>query len=71
MVERFIKTKLSKKDLEMAEKFGGSDFADWQEYEENDNIPFFDKEHHALRSIANDPNHLKYWKKEKNKYGKT
>lgn len=57
--------KPSKKDLEEANKYGGSDWEDWREYEKNDNIPSCDKGGHKERSIANDPKHIKHWKKKR------
>lgn len=54
---------LSKKDLEMAGKFGGSDWQDWEEYERIDTTPSFDKGGHKERSVANDPKHINHWKK--------
>lgn len=56
--------KISKKDIEEANKYGGSDYNDWSEYTRQDTIPSYDKGGHKKRSIANDPNHLDHWKKE-------
>ena len=58
---------LSKKQREEAEKLGGTDIDDWWEFKEKNkgNKLSCDKGGHKERSIANDPNHLKHWKKEK------
>jgi len=55
--------KLTRRDLEEAEKYGGSDYLDWHEYEQPNGQPSFDKGGHRERSIANDPKHLEHWKK--------
>lgn len=63
-MERFNPFKIfSKRDREMAERFGRSDIDHWGEYEEIDTVPSFDKGGHKERSMANQPNHKKYWKK--------
>lgn len=64
-MERFI-PKSIKNIKKGGEELGGSDIDDWREYEMEDTIPSFDKGGHKERSIANDPNHLKHWKKWKN-----
>lgn len=63
-MERFIFKPTQKIKIE-GEKFGGSDIDDWREYEKPDTVPSFDKGGHKERSIANDPKHLKHWKKNK------
>jgi len=61
------KTDISKKQREEAEKLGGTDIDDWLEFEEKNkgNKTSCDKGGHKERSIANQPNHSKHWKKEK------
>jgi|GEM_PF-3721641 hypothetical protein len=60
------KPDISKKQKEEAEKLGGSDIDDWWEFEEKNkgNERSCDKGGHKERSIANQPNHLKHWKKQ-------
>jgi len=62
------KPDISKKQKEEAEKLGGNDIDDWWEFKEKNkgNKPSCDKGGHKERSIANQSNHLKHWKKEKN-----
>ena len=60
MKERFIPKSIREK----AQELGGTDFDDWSEYERPDTVPSFDKGGHKERSIANQPNHLDYWKKQ-------
>jgi hypothetical protein len=57
---------ISKKQEEEAEKLGGSCIDDWWEFKEKNrgNKPSCDKGGHKERSIANQPNHLKHWKKQ-------
>jgi hypothetical protein len=57
---------ISKKQKEEAEKLGGSYIDDWWEFKEKNrgNRPSCDKGGHKERSIANQPNHLKHWKKQ-------
>jgi mannose/fructose/N-acetylgalactosamine-specific phosphotransferase system component IID len=47
---------LSKKDLEMAQKCGGSEIKTWHEYYQPDNLGYSMKMAHLLRSI--------YWRKQ-------
>lgn len=35
----------------------------WRNYEEPDELPYYDKRHHLERSINNQKNHLKVYKK--------
>lgn len=54
--------KLSKRDIEMSQRYGGSDLND---YTTNENKPYHSKGSHKLRSIANDlrkNGHRKYAK---------
>jgi hypothetical protein len=62
----FKKPDISKKQKEEAEKLGGTDFDDWWEFKEKNkgNKPSCDKGGHKERSIANQPDHLKHWKKQ-------
>jgi hypothetical protein len=46
-----------RKFLEEAEKYGGSDFKDWQEYLNNPNEGYANKLNHFLRSLHHQPNH--------------
>jgi len=57
----------TKKIKKGAEEYGGSDIDHWHEYGEPNGEPSFDKGGHRERSIANDPNHEKHWRKEKKK----
>ena len=52
--------KLSKRDQEMAEQFGGTDTND---YLSSDNLPYCDKGGHKESSIFNQPNHVNHWRK--------
>lgn len=46
-----------------ADKYGGSDKKDWWQYTKKDTVPSYDKGSHKERSIANQPNHISFWKK--------
>jgi hypothetical protein len=60
--------KMTREDLKEAEKYGGSDYEDWGEYQKPNGKPSFDKGGHRERSIVNDPKHSKHWKKEDKKH---
>jgi hypothetical protein len=53
--------KLSNRDMEMAQQFGG---ADREDYDSNDQLNYCDKGNHKLSSMYHQPNHLHHWQKE-------
>lgn len=63
-VREVLKRKnLSKRDLELAEKYGGFCESDWKDdYEEFTNLRYCDKGGHKERSKANNPNHLEHFR---------
>lgn len=50
-----------------AKKYGGSDKNDWRQYTEQYTVPSCDKGSHKERSLANQPNHIIFWKKHEGK----
>jgi hypothetical protein len=57
------KPQLSQAEIQQATQFGGSDWQEYQEYLKEQELNYCDKGGHKERSIANQPNHLKFWKK--------
>jgi len=51
MVETGGRRELSQKDLKAAQKYGGSEVGEWQEYIQVDGVPSFDKGGHLARSL--------------------
>jgi len=61
--------RLSKKDQEKAEEYGGTEVDIWREYETNDQFPSCDKGGHKERNLANAPNHNRHWRKQERRSG--
>ncbi len=59
-MERDIK--LSKKDLAMAQRFGGSDIDRWQDYKRPTEPFSCNRLDHFMRSLSHQPNHKKHLK---------
>jgi len=58
-----MKESYSPTPKEESDKYGGSDKKDWGQYTKRDTTPSCDKGSHKERSIANQPNHIIFWKK--------
>lgn len=52
--------RLSKKDRQMAERYGGVSLKDWEADLGFVNTQYYDKFHHARRSLYHQPNHRKH-----------
>lgn len=55
--------RLSRSQIQEAEKLGGSEDQEWSEYSQYSDPHYSEKGGHAMRSLFNAPNHESFFKK--------
>lgn len=53
----------SQRDIKQSNQYGGAD-TDFSIYQQQDQVPYYDKGGHAERSKVNAPQHQDHWKKQ-------